>query len=29
VRMVEEQLHENFAGVTGCTDDGDFFRFHS
>jgi hypothetical protein len=28
VRVVEEQLHEDFAGVTGRTDDGDFFRFH-
>ena len=28
VRMVQQQLHEDFAGVTGRTDDGDFFRFH-
>ena len=28
VRMVQEQLHQNFAGITGRADDGDFFRFH-
>jgi hypothetical protein len=28
VRMVQEQLHQNFAGVTGRADDGNFFRFH-
>jgi hypothetical protein len=28
VRMVQEQLHQNFAGVTRRTDDGDLFRFH-
>jgi hypothetical protein len=28
MRMVQEQLHQNFAGVTRRTDDGHFFRFH-
>jgi hypothetical protein len=28
MRMVQQQLHQNFAGVTGCADNGDFFRFH-
>ena len=28
MRMVQQQLHQNFAGITGRTDDGDFFRFH-
>ena len=28
VRMVEQQPHEFFAGVTGRADDGDFLRFH-
>jgi hypothetical protein len=27
--MVEQQLHEDFTGIAGRTDDGDFFRFHS
>jgi hypothetical protein len=26
--MVQEQLHQNFAGVTGRADDGHFLRFH-
>jgi len=26
--MVQEQLHQNFAGVTRRADDGHFFRFH-
>jgi hypothetical protein len=28
VRMVEQQLHKDFAGITGRTDDGDFFCIH-
>ena len=28
VRMVQQQLHQFFAGITGRADDGDFFRFH-
>ena len=28
VRMVQEQLHQDFAGITGRADDGDFLHFH-
>jgi hypothetical protein len=28
VRMVEQQLHQFFAGVTRRADNGDFLRFH-
>jgi hypothetical protein len=28
MRMVQEQLHQNFAGVTRRADDGHFFCFH-
>ena len=26
--MMQQQFDQVFAGVTGRTDDGDFFRFH-
>ena len=28
MRMIRQQLHQHFAGITGSTDDGDFFNFH-
>ena len=28
VRMVQQQLHQFFAGITGRADNGDFLRFH-
>src|SRR5476649_1720648 len=28
VRMVQEQLHQDFAGISRRADDGDFLHFH-